>query len=117
MQTTAKAKETIEGFREMLATLNKQIADKERVLANMRDFVLGQIAQQEAEKYKAAAEQLAESIKIITVIDTLLNQIGIRVESGILNNFSRSLIKIPPLSNMERSQGHGSDFLNMPPQY
>lgn len=111
----AKAQETIDGFREMLATLNKQIGDKQRVLAYMRDYVLGQIVQQEAEKYKAAAEQLAESIKMISVIETLINQAGIRVESGILNNFSRSLIKIPPLSNMESSKSHGADFLNMNP--
>jgi len=76
----------------------------------MRDAMLTQLAIAEAEKFKVAAYQLAESIKAIGVIDGLIAKIGIKAYSGVCP--ANNLIKIPTLSNMEPS-GYGGDFINI----
>ncbi len=86
---------------------------KKSTLISMHDALLCQMAVEASEKYKAAAYQLADSMREIIAIDALIAEAGIK-QSLVYVQFHQGLW-IPPLSNIMSSNDHGDYFFFLRP--
>lgn len=99
-----KASETLEALNDMLANLRQTIATKQHMLNLLQDCFIHQIAVNEAEKYKEAAKQVADSLRTLAAIDSIIGHFGIRKRSGALPKTPQQAV-LPSLDDMPKNNG------------
>lgn len=112
----SKAHETIEGLQDMLSTLQPEISKTQRTLTLMQDAWLGSMAAEEFNKYRGAAQTIADSLKAISAIDSVIRKFGVRRDSGMMPA-TPSLLVLPALGDMPMDHGVYFRFAtdNLPP--
>lgn len=100
IDAAGKAAETKAALENMLASALQTITQKQHSLGLMHDTLLGQMAVEELDNYKAAVQHLVESLRNLAAIDSLIAKIGIRRTAGILPGLANQKITLPALGDM-----------------
>jgi hypothetical protein len=107
--TITKAMETKEGLGNMLASIRETISSQQQMEAYMLTAILLKMAAVELGKYKQVAAILADSLRSISAIDSLIGRTGISPHSGIYPPETHQVI-IPALGDMQSQQNNGLYF-------